>query len=240
MTTNRTNLDDFQNNSSYIIFTTVFFSLSLIGLFILFQINKQKNKTNTIAIQPTIIPTDAPTLSPTEIIPSPEITIVPEVTSTLAFTASPTGKLKPTPTLKPTITPKPTIALESTSSSKLSTIPLMLNFQSPVDKFSVSYNSNRKVYQDKTGNINRYTFYSTKGSFAIHVSTSDWSWINTGRSFSTAFTIQNLPTSRYDIDTQTLVDFENEGRKYTIQCIHNGIASLKTECEKFIQSFKLL
>lgn len=243
MDLNQGDSDIFQKNSKYIILSIVFFILSLAGLFVFFQIknNKSDNSktvskptlvptiieenfiTPTVELIPTVIPVDIISIEPTSIsTPTSEITVKPSPTF------KPTSTPKPKPTLKPTAIPKPTIPVST------------IRYENTEDKFSLSYVSSRKLYKEKEGNGNLYTFYSTKGSFAVHVSYGDWVWINSERSFSNGFTINNLPTFRYDTNSQTLVDVENAGKKYTIQCVHNNISSLKSECEDFIKSFRVL
>lgn len=242
MNANRANLDEPQNNKIYIILSVVFFILSVVGIFAIFQINNSKlvsqqvqNITPTVTPEVTISPEVSPILTPEEIIPSPLVSITPIATFTASISAT---KTKISPTLKPTSVPKISLTPTPTATASAKASGFLI-YRSTIDNFSVSYLSYRKVYQDKENGGNRYTFYSTKGSFAIHAG-SDWSWIYSERSFNSNFTVNNLPTSRYETDSQTLVDFENQSKKYTIQCIHNGISSLKTECENFIQSFKFL
>ena len=67
-----------------------------------------------------------------------------------------------------------------------------------------------------------------------------WAWTTPDRNFSGDFLIAGQNTYRYDISTQTIVDIQYNGKNYTLQCIHNGKESLKTECEKFISSFQFL
>jgi hypothetical protein len=215
-------------NTKYLILTIILLILSAFGVFLVFKINNAPLSLFLPAQEIAVIPT--PILE--EILPSeiPEISITP-IASPYP-TATPTAKL--TPTIKPTITPTVIPSPVSSSSAQL-------NFSSSEDAFSVVYNSLRKLYQDKETTGNRYTFYSISGNFAVHVAPSGtWSWTNTDRNFSSAFIVSGQNTYRYEIATQTIVDLQSGTKNYTIQCVHNGKESLKTECETFINSFKLL
>jgi len=228
-----------QKNIKYLILTIILLILSAFGVFLVFKINSSPLNlflnTPEITVTPTpvieeIIPTEIPKISITPIatvtgkIASPSPTKKPTITPT----AIPTAKL--TPTVNPIITPSP-----------ISSPSAQLNFSSSEDSFSVVYNSSRKLYQDKESTGNRYTFYSLSGNFAVHVAPSGtWAWTNTDRNFSSALIVSGQNTYRYDIATQTIVDLQSSTKNYTIQCIHNGKESLKTECEAFIKSFQLL
>ena len=214
-------------NMKFLIPSIVLLILSGLGIFFIFKINKSAQNTNSIPT-PISIPTPQPTIT---IIP----TITPIATSsakiTITPTATPSTKIKTTitPTFTPTLTPIPTIASG------------ILNFKSTTDGFSISYNSGRKLYQDTESSGNRYTFYSSAGNFAVHVTKSGiWSWTNPDRNFSSAFIVSGQNTYRYDISTQTIIDLQSSTKNYTIQCVHNGKETLKTECEEFIKSFTLL
>ena len=226
-------------NTKYLILTVILLILSVIGVFLVFKINSSPLNlfldTPEITVTPTpiieeILPTEIPKISITPIatvtgkIASPSPTKKPTITPT----ATPSAKI--TPTIKPTITPSPT-----------SSPSAQLNFSSSEDKFSIIYNSSRKLYQDKESTGNRYTFYSLSGNFAVHVAPSGtWAWTAPDRNFSNSLIVSGQNTYRYDIATQTIVDLQSSTKNYTIQCIHNGKESLKTECETFIASFKLL
>jgi hypothetical protein len=175
-----------------------------------------------MVITPTATSSAKITITPTAT-PSAKITITP--------TATPSTKIKTTITLTftPTLNPIPT----ATSS--------ILNFKSTTDGFSISYNSGRKLYQDTESSGNRYTFYSSAGNFAVHVTKSGtWAWTNPDRNFNSELIVSGQNTYRYDISTQTIVDLQSSTKNYTIQCVHNDKETLKTECEEFIKSFQLL
>lgn len=232
MAPNRSNLENSQHNSSYIVLSLLFVLLSAAGIIAYFYLNQL----------PDTAPTDVaptPTLTPTTVLDSP----TPTIDWLLAGSVTPTKK--PTPSLKPTITPRPTAVPRLTpypaGSVTVSITPTTpagpQTYSSPAAGFSVVYQPVRKVYLDTEASGSRYTFYNSRGNFAIHVGDS-WSWSNPDRKFSGDFLVDGHNTFRYDIATQTLVDIENGAKKYTIQCVHNGLADLKTECEAFIKSFK--
>lgn len=223
-------------NIKYLVLTIILLILSGFGIFLISKINNPSVPAQIAEVTPIpteIIPSQIPTISVTPVAtvtgkiatPSPtkKITITP--------TATPTAKVTPTkPTITPTITATPT----ATTSSQLV-------FKSAQDGFSIIYNSKRTLYQDTETSGNRYTFYSILGNFAVHVAPSGtWAWTNTDRNFSNAFTVSGQSTFRYDISTQTIVDLQSSTKNYTIQCVHNGNATLKEECETFIKSFQLL
>lgn len=117
--------------------------------------------------------------------------------------------------------------------------PQFQNFTSSYDKFSVTYTSDRKLYEDKEGSGTRYTFYRKSGNISVHVGPG-WSWSHPDRNFTSDFLVSGQPTFRYDITAQTIVDVQYGGLNYTIQCIHNSTTVNKEECEAFLESFKLL
>jgi len=228
-------------NSTYLVLTIILVILSAIGGFFLFQMNSNNNNSKTAT---TITPKIE--LIPTDIV-SPTITASPTAKITKTPTASPTAKLSPTlkptatatpsPTIKITPTTKPTLTPTSVASSSASLITL----SKPSDGFSIEYSAARKLYEDTESSGNRYTFYLSSGNFAVHVGLNDkWAWTTPNRNFSGDFLVAGQNTYRYDISTQTIVDLQYGGKNYTLQCVHNGKAALKTECETFLQSFKLL
>ena len=216
-------------NSTYLILSIILLILSVIGGYFLLQ-NFQATNQTTYTTQSTpkieLIPTDIVDNQPT---------IIPTVT-----TSSAVAKVSLTPTKIPTqkITPTPIPTKSASASSSPNTLEIYSN---STDDFSVSYSPLRKFIQDTETSGNRYTFSSSLGNFAVHVSSSGtWSWIHPGRQFNTDLTVSGQPTFRYDIAAQTIVDLQSNTKNYTIQCVHNGVASVKEECETFISSFKLL
>ena len=218
-------------NTIYLVLTVILVILSIIGGYFLFQIiNKPDNSDSdsSLITKVEVTPTD-----------TPEISITPIATTTAQISpvpiASPTSKLKVTPTTNPTkvITPVPTSIISTTSN--------LLTYSNSNDGFSVEYSSTRKLYQDTESSGNRYTFYLASGNFAVHVGLDDqWAWTAPDRNFSGDLLVSGQNTYRYDISTQTIVDLQSNGKNYTIQCVHNGVDSRKTECEEFISSFQLL
>lgn len=238
-------------NSLYLVLTIIFVILSVIGGYFLYQINHQQQSSSIVQPEVTPIPTNIPSITPTLVAtasptasPSSKVTPIPKVTISPVCTPPPCptgGKLncpsgKECPggcgvvCAKPTLTPNP-----------VETKPTLTTYKSDKDNFTVQYLSNRKVYQDTEDSGLRYTFYSANGNFAIHVtSDNQWAWTTPNRDFSGNFLVSGLNTYRYDISTQTIVDVQYNGKNYTIQCVHNGKTSLKTECEEFISSFQFL
>lgn len=236
-------------NSTYLILSIILLILSVIGGYFLFQKFKDANQSpyNSVSTPKIeMIPTDVLESQPTSIPTAVE-------SSTSAKTS-----LTPTTTISsskisPTRIPTPTKIASSTSSNSDLTV-----YSSTEDNFSVSYQSSRTIVKDNgdtvydaNGNsvsdttikINRYNFIdpNKKYIFAIHVAPSDfWCWVNTGRSFSETKLVANQPTFVHDIALQTIVDFKYNGKNYTIQCVHNGVVSVKEECQAFISSFKFL
>jgi len=228
-------------NSTYLILSIVLLILSVFGGFFLFQNFKNTTKTSynsTTVPKIELIPTDSPETEQITTIPTIESSSSAKITS-LPATSS-TTKISPTkvPTKIPTPSPTKTITpTKSTTSSSTG----QKDYSNSTDGFSISYSSSRVFTQDTEASGNRYTFSSSVGNFAIHVSSSgEWAWTHSGRQFSSDFTVSGQPTFRYDIATQTIVDLQSSDKNYTLQCIHNGKESLKTECESFLASFKLL
>lgn len=229
-------------NIKFLISSIVLLILSGLGVFFIFKVNSSPKTIDLIAT-PTSIPTSIPTQIPT-------IEITPIATSsaeiiTVTPTATPSTKTKIIPKVTPKITIIPTIIITPVITPIITpttiSLPSILNYKSENDGFSVNYSSIRKLYQDVEPTGNRYTFYSSNGNFAVHVSPSGtWSWTNSDRNFSQSFIISGQNTYRYDISTQTIVDLQSSSKNYTIQCIHNGNVTLKTECEEFIKSFTFL
>jgi len=168
-------------------------------------------------------------------------------TLVLEPTSTPTPQAYPSasPTPQVSTLPSPSIAesqisptLKPTASVSPSPTPTHLDYKSEIDNFSVQYSTSRKVYQDKEkGTINRYTFYRSDSSFAIHIGP-DWSWTHPSRVFDKNDLLSGLATFRYQAADQILIDLESPSQKITLQCIHHGSEAVKTECQKFVTSFK--
>lgn len=217
-------------NSTYVILGLVLLILSGIGAYFLFQVY-QTNQSVPYTAETTpkieLLPTDSPEEEVESITSVPTLTITP--------IASVSSKVTPT-IAKVTVTPTktPTASSSSTASS-------IETFVSNKDGFSIDYSTKRKIYQDTESAGNRYTFYLSSGNFAVHVGLNgQWAWTHPDRQFNNNSLIAGQPSFRYDIAAQTIVDIQSNNKNYTIQCVHNGSSALKTECEAFISSFKLL
>ena len=217
-------------NSIYLILTIVLVILSIIGGYFLFKMYQNSNLvsyTSTTIPKIELLPTDSiqpliQDISTSSAINTP--TLIPKTTITVATATA-------TPKLSPTLTPtKPLLSNKD-----------IIPYQNKEDEFSVSYSTQRQLHQDTETSGNRYTFVNKLGNFAIHVSLNDkWSWTHPNRQFTNSLLVSEQNTFRYDINTQTIIDLQSDKKNYTIQCIHNGLESLKTECDYFVSSFKLL
>ncbi len=223
-------------NSTYIILGLVLLILSGIGGYFLFQIYQTNQSTPTYTSETTpkieLLPTDSPEEETSEITPASTSASIITPTASVSSKITPKVTITPTkiPTKTPTATPTP-----ATSSSSLQT------FTSDKDGFSIEYSTKRKLYSDTESSGNRHTFYLSSGNFAVHVGLNDkWAWTHPDRQFDQNSLVAGQPSFRYDIAAQTIVDVQYNSKNYTIQCVHNGNATLKTECEAFISSFKLL
>jgi hypothetical protein len=212
MQPNRTDLNRIGQKRLYQTTSLVLISLSLIGVIGLLLFLKVRSNPNVLP--PGSIPYPSPQLaiSPTDL--PPDLLPSPEPTAPLPDTTT------------PTIPPNP-----SSPSAQF--------FQSEVDKFRIYYSPARKLYQDKENTGNRYTFYAPKSTITVHVG-SNWSWVPPRRQFTADLLVSGQPTYRYDINQQTIVDFEVNGLKYTIQCFHNTDPIVKTECSQFLSDFSLM
>lgn len=219
-----------QKNSTYLILTIILVILSAIGGYFLFQLYSNSNpvtyNSNTVP-KIELIPTDT---IEEEIVP--EIIITPIVITTIAPTKTITQIPTQIPTKIPTMVQEPTSSATNSATQK---------YTSTEDGFSVTYSSKRKFYQSTELSGNRYTFAYSSANFAIHTSPKgEWSWSHPERQFNDSLLVSGQLTFKYEIAAQTIVDLQSSDKNYTIQCIHNGVASLKTECDEFISSFKLL
>ena len=216
-------------NSLYLVLTIILIILSAIGGYFLFNIYNQRSSSDyTSSTTPKIelIPTDSvQNITDQDSSVSSEI-ITPTVTKTnpiASATATPKVVLTPSPSISPT-TSKDVVLYENKE-----------------DGFSVSHTNQRLVHKDSELSGNRYTFVNKAGNFAVHVSpTGKWSWTHPDRQFTTTLLVSGQKTFRYDITTQTIIDLQSDSKNYTLQCIHNGLESLKTECDQFVSSFKIL
>lgn len=105
--------------------------------------------------------------------------------------------------------------------------------------FSSVYNTERKLYIEKEYSGTRYVLWKADSKITLHVGNS-WSWTHPGRELTTTDVVPNHKVFVYSIGSQKIVDFIDNNKKYTIQCVHNGSSAVKEECEKFISEFKLI
>ncbi|MBU3935263.1 hypothetical protein KJ909_01170 [Patescibacteria group bacterium] len=162
-----------------------------------------------------------PPATPTSAILPP----IPTIESRPSYDLEPPPSSFPLPTSIPTLTPVAT--------------PTHLSFSSSEDAFSLQYSLDYSLSQDETSSGRRYAFYSQEASITVHVGDT-WSWSHPGRQFSPEFQVNGVDAFRYDINLQTIVDVEKDGRKYTVQCVHNGKDEPKADCETLLSSFRFL
>lgn len=203
------------NQPPYAFLFAVFISLSVV-IFLLYQKYDRQYSTDLVLENTQDLPTSIPEPT-TRPMPTDPIDALPTV-------YMPTDEFLPT---------------ASQNQVSLAPTPVIQNYQNKNDNFQVTYKSNRKLNEEKSGNINRHVFYLSSGNITIHVGT-DWSWLHPGRSFSDSFLVSGQPTFVYEISSQKIVDFQKGDLNYTIQCVHNGSTSLKTECTQFLKDFKFL
>lgn len=205
---------------TYILLTILLFFLSLGGVYLYIQTLKA---TRVVLIDP----------------PLPTVTISPGPTNAATASVTPSPMLNPSSSASPSAIPTPSPAPSPTTETSSVSPETEKEFTSQEDNFSVLYSSDRKVYQDTQSYGRRYTFFRPDANFAIHVGT-DWSWIYPNRQFSNSFPVSGQSSFRYDIEAQTIVDVKYGDTLYTIQCVHSGSTATKSECEKFLESFKFL
>lgn len=214
MTLDRSNLDNPSSNRFYIILTIILVILSILGLYLYFAFIRP-SETST----PTIIPEDD----------YPSITSKPSLPPTTAIVS---------PSIKPLVTSVEPSPVPGTKGGVSDGSPSSNGLLS-TDKFIVRYSPDKELYQTNSGGNTRYTLYSSSGKIAIHVGPS-WSWVHPGRTFTSDFKVSDQPTFVYKIASQTIVDFQVDQTKYTIQCVHGGNSTQKSECDQLLSDFKLL
>ncbi len=218
MASNRANLDQSPNSFPLALLSMILLVLSVLGGYYLFSL---KSISPDISILPTPSPQDAITPFPT---------LLPTLTS-----VSPTITPKPTLTIRPLPTSKITKII-SPSATPTSTI---VTLNSEDEKFSVNYQSSRKLYSEVESGGHRYTLYSPEGNITIHAG-SAWSWSHPDRQFTSNTRVSGQDTFVYEVSNQTLIDFQKSSFFYTIQCVHFGSSQIKAECQQFLRDFKLL
>lgn len=105
--------------------------------------------------------------------------------------------------------------------------------------FESVYSPDRKIYIEKEYSGTRYVLWRSDSKITLHVGNS-WSWIHPRRDLTETGVVSGEKVFVYSIGSQKIVDFIDGGKKYTIQCVHNGNVDNKAECDKFISNFKLL
>ena len=105
--------------------------------------------------------------------------------------------------------------------------------------FESVYSPGRKLYIEKEYSGTRYVLWRSDSKITVHVGNS-WSWVHPHRDLTETDVVPNQITFTYEIGSQKIVDFVDNNKKYTIQCVHNGYSEVKAECEKFLSNFKLV
>lgn len=105
--------------------------------------------------------------------------------------------------------------------------------------FDSVYSPDRKLYIEKEYSGTRYVLWRSDSKITVHVGNS-WSWVHPRRELTETGVVSGHKTFTYDIRSQKIVDFAVGSKKYTIQCVHNGLSDVKAECDKFIANFKLI
>lgn len=105
--------------------------------------------------------------------------------------------------------------------------------------FKSIYATDRKLYIEKEYSGTRYVLWRSDSKITVHTGNS-WSWVHPNRDLSQTGIVPGQKVFVYTIGSQKIVDFMSEGKKYTIQCVHNGDTENKAECEKFVSNFKLI
>ncbi|MFA5025191.1 MAG: hypothetical protein WC503_01625 [Candidatus Shapirobacteria bacterium] len=140
-------------------------------------------------------------------------------------------------TITPSLTTTPIVTL--TNDEVTPTIKLIEIFESKEDGFSVRYDSKRKLTVETEDSGKRYVFSNYLGNITVHTG-KEWSWVNSGRTFTDTFLVGGEKSYVYDISNQKIIDIEKDDNKYTIQCVHNAKEELKKECQKFLEDFKFI
>lgn len=218
----RTNLIAPNKPIKYILGSMILMALSGMGMFWLTEQSKKETEikenlanlkpTTAVLPEPTVIEISEESTAATSMLtPKLSITVAPTIATSEAI-ASPSGKVA-------TPTPKP-----------------IEEFKSIADGFGTKYKGTRKIYEENENSGKRYIFYSYSGNITVHVGKT-WSWLNSGRTFSETLLVGGQKTYVYEISNQKIVDLEKGDKKYTIQCVHNAVTELKTECDKFLADF---
>jgi len=153
-----------------------------------------------------------PTTNPS---PSPFVSPIIEATPSATTSISPTNEPTPTPNK-----------------------PVLLTFTNDTSTFKIDYWSTRTLFEDHTDTKKRFVFVHPQGNFVVHVGQTDWAWVHSGRELTDKFKMYGKPTFVFETTSQKIVDFTSDSAQYfTIQCVHNGLPDLISECDQFISSF---
>jgi hypothetical protein len=118
------------------------------------------------------------------------------------------SKTNAKPTIKPTLVPtiKPSLSYNG-------------HLKVVEDGFEAFFAKNREVYKEYESTGVRYPLWRKDSIITVHVSRGNWCWLHPGRNFSSTEKVAGRETFVYNISSQKLVDVENNGKKYTIQCL---------------------
>jgi len=105
--------------------------------------------------------------------------------------------------------------------------------------FASVYSPDRKLYIEKEYSGTRYVLWRSDSKITVHVGNS-WSWVHPRRDLTKTGVVPGQKTFEYNIGSQRIVDFIDGGKKYTVQCVHNGNTGNKAECDKFLKNFKII
>lgn len=105
--------------------------------------------------------------------------------------------------------------------------------------FESVYSPDRKLYIEKEFSGTRYVLWRSDSKITLHVGNS-WSWVHPRRDLTETGVVSGKKTFTYEIGSQKIVDFIDNNKKYTIQCVHNGYSEVKAECSGFLKNFKLI
>lgn len=213
----RTNLIVKDNPLKYILGSILLLLGSGVGIVLIGQNNSKQNKKEVLIEENKNVVSIVPTI---EVVPTEKI-----ATESNKISISPTIKIA-TATATKAISARPSVkTLES--------------YENAEAAFACKYESKRKLIVEKEASGTRYVFANQTGNITVHTGKS-WSWVSSGRTFSDKLLVDGEKSSVYEISNQKIVDIEKGDNKYTIQCVHNAIKELKSECDKFLEDFKFI
>ena len=130
---------------------------------------------------------------------------------------------------------------DSSTATPTSATPVLKTYQNSQYQFKVNYWPSRSLFEDQTTDSHRFVFVHPQGNFVIHIGQTTWAWLHTGRELTNTFPMFGKPTFVFQTSSQKIVDFTSDSAQYfTIQCVHNGLADLISECNDFISSFSFV